>query len=85
MDRTLRTYTPMLRPHAGRALLLAPALLMLCACVTRSATLTDAQGEARTCQVTSRMGPLARYRADRRLESCIEQAKKEGFQERPQS
>jgi hypothetical protein len=64
--------------------MLAPALLLLSACITRSATLTDSQGVTRTCQVTSRMGPLARYRADRRLESCIEQAKKDGFKERPQ-
>ena len=50
-------------------------------CITKTAVLTNDQGQTQTCEKNGRVGIFSEYVLNRRLESCVEKATKDGYKE----
>jgi hypothetical protein len=56
-------------------------VLGLSGCITKTAVLTNDQGQTQTCEKTGRVGIFSEYVLNKRFESCVEKAKKDGYKE----
>ena len=62
---------------------LAGVLLLgaLSGCITKTAVLTNDQGQTQTCEKKGRVGIFSEYVLNKRFENCVEKAKKDGYKE----
>jgi hypothetical protein len=56
-------------------------VLGLSGCITKTAVLTNDQGQTQTCEKEGRVGIFSQYVLNKRFESCVEKAKKDGYKE----
>ena len=69
------------RPRTCRVALASVLAWGLGGCITKTAVLTNDQGQTQTCEKKGRVGILSEYVLDKRFESCVEKAKKDGYKE----
>jgi hypothetical protein len=52
---------------------------MLCSCATYRATLANEKGETVECNVDGKFGPVTSYYAQRKFDTCIVNANRNGY------
>lgn len=69
------------RPRICQVAVAGVLALGLGGCITKTAVLTNDQGQTQTCEKKGRVGIFSEYVLNKRFESCVEKAKKDGYKE----
>jgi len=71
------------RLRACRAVVAGVLTLGLGGCITKTAVLTNDRGQTQICEKKGRVGIFSEYVLNKRFESCLENAAKDGYRQAP--
>jgi hypothetical protein len=69
------------RLRTCRVMVAAVLTFGLSGCITKTAVLTNDRGQMQTCEKKGRVGIFSEYVLNKRFESCLEKAAKDGYKE----